>query len=57
MSTLVSTAPVALRACSACSGDYEDPERTASDADENEILEADAEREEASPRAEQFPVW
>ena len=57
MSTLVSTAPVALRACSACSGDYEDPERTASDADENEILEADAEREEASPRTEQFPVW
>ena len=45
----------ALHACSACSGDYEDPERTAWPADE----EAEDERENAeaaAAAAEEFPA-
>jgi hypothetical protein len=47
-----------LRACSACSGDYEDPERTAwSDASEEEDDdEASADNADASVLRTTFPV-
>jgi hypothetical protein len=60
-----------LRACSACSGDYEDPERTASsdfvdrdagdqdDADENDADEGDGDQQDGVQRSavrDEFPV-
>jgi hypothetical protein len=47
-----------LRACSACSGDYEDPERTASsEASEEEGAEdASADNTERSAPRDGFPV-
>lgn len=42
----------ALRACSACAGDYEDPERTARWADE----QAGEPRDEEDARVEEFPA-
>ena len=53
------TSPAAcVHACSACSGDYEDPERTASsDACEEEgAEEASADHVERSVPSEGFPV-
>jgi hypothetical protein len=51
--------PSCVRACSACAGDYEDPERTAShEAGEEEKKTADASAEDATqaiPRDE-FPA-
>jgi len=47
----------ALRACSACAGDYEDPERTAwsSDDPEDEEREDGREEEQRAPN-EEFPA-
>jgi hypothetical protein len=51
-----------VRACSACSGDYEDPEESAwteegeEDAGEPDAREADAENAEQSKARERFPV-
>lgn len=42
-----------LRACSACAGDYEDPDRTAGMFDETESEERDKTLE---PGAEEFPA-
>jgi hypothetical protein len=46
--------PLALSMCSACAGDYEDPDRTAWTPDEGE----DEERDDGAPRAtdEEFPA-
>lgn len=42
-----------MRACSACSGDYEDPDRTACEAD----VSGDAEKGRAQqPDSEEFPA-
>lgn len=43
--------PAALRACSACAGDYEDPDRTAWTDDASE----DEQDEQRAP-ADEFPV-
>jgi len=55
--------PVCLCACSACSGDYEDPERTASSeaseeesAEEEGAEEASADNTERSAPRDGFPV-
>ncbi len=50
--------PAQMRACSACSGDYEDPERTAwRDASEEEgAEEASADNAEQSVPSEGVPV-
>ena len=46
-----------VRACSACSGDYEDPEETAwTEEGEEDAGEADAENVEQSEVRERFPV-
>ena len=46
-----------VRACSACSGDYEDPEETAwNEVGEEDVGEADAENAEQSEARERFPV-
>ncbi len=42
--------PEALRACSGCAGDYEDPDRTAWTLEEGEDENA------AEPNAEEFPA-
>jgi hypothetical protein len=48
---------VAMRACSACAGDYEDPDRTAGEPDE-EIEEGPARGQEDLPAADEegFPA-
>jgi hypothetical protein len=46
-------APAPLRACSACAGDYEDPERTAGMFDEPDDEESD---ESLDPGAEELPA-
>jgi hypothetical protein len=50
--------PAPMHACSACAGDYEDPERTAwSDASEEEgAEETSADHAEQSAPSEAFPV-
>jgi len=49
--------PPCLRACSACAGDYEDPERTtASEADEEEGEEASADETQRSDPRDKFPA-
>jgi hypothetical protein len=46
-----------VRACSACSGDYEDPEETAcTEEGEEDAGEADAENAEQPEVRERFPV-
>jgi len=46
-----------VRACSACSGDYEDPEETAwTEEGEEDAGEADAENAEQPEARERFPV-
>ena len=46
-----------VRACSACSGDYEDPEETAwTDEGEEDAGEVDAENAERPEARERFPV-
>ena len=46
-----------VRACSACSGDYEDPEETAwTEEGEEDAGEADAENAKQSEVRERFPV-
>jgi len=46
-----------VRACSACSGDYEDPEEMAwNEVGEEDAGEADAENAEQSEVRERFPV-
>jgi len=46
-----------VRACSACSGDYEDPEETAwTEEGEEDAGEADAENVEQPEARERFPV-
>ena len=44
-----------MRACSACAGDYEDPDRTAWPPDDPQRGAA-AERDAADPPAEEFPA-
>ncbi|HEX9222728.1 MAG TPA: hypothetical protein VF860_05315 [Candidatus Acidoferrales bacterium] len=45
-----------MRACSACAGDYEDPDRTAWPPDDPQQGAAPAERDAADPPAEEFPA-
>jgi hypothetical protein len=49
----VAKAPATIRACSACAGDYEDPDRTAWTLDENEDEGGKTDRE---PSAEELPA-
>jgi len=46
--------PSCLRACSACAGDYEDPERTTASEEEGEEARAD-ETQRSEPR-DKFPA-
>jgi hypothetical protein len=50
--------PLALRACSACAGDYEDPDRTAWAPDDAEVDADDAQERDAARDAatEKFPA-
>ena len=48
-------APHVLRACSACAGDYEDPERTAEE-DRSEDSEIESTQDEELARADDFPA-
>jgi hypothetical protein len=53
------TINTAVRACSACAGEYEDPEPTASSdtvEEEEDAVEASAENAERSIPRERFPV-
>jgi len=51
-----------LHACSACAGDYEDPERTASSSLRTEVIEEETDDEERAEKVlpsavrEEFPV-
>ncbi len=45
-----------MRACSACAGDYEDPDRTAWPPDDPQQGAAPGERAAADPVAEEFPA-
>lgn len=50
-------AAAAMRACSACDGDYEDPERTAwSDADGEDAGEASSDQPEPDAARQRVPV-
>ena len=48
-------APHVLRACSACAGDYEDPERTAEE-ERSEDSEIESAQDEELARADDFPA-
>jgi len=52
--------PAPIRACSACAGDYEDPDRTAGNMDPAEDDEADEAQDAAEPRSDksgsEFPA-
>ena len=51
----IAEAPHVLRACSACAGDYEDPERTAEE-ERSEDSEIESTQDEELARADDFPA-